>query len=82
MIQLTQHRERGGCRGYSTFEERSDDIAELKRQGFDHFTLYRDAEAEIALSYGVCDPKPWNGPKIPKFQHGWMVGHPGYDSMH
>lgn len=52
MVQLTPHRELGGCRGYDSVEEREADIRKLMEKGFDHFTTYRDSAAPIALSYG------------------------------
>jgi hypothetical protein len=52
MLQITQHTDRGGNRGYDTTQERDEDIAALREQGFDHFTTYRDTQASIALMYG------------------------------
>jgi hypothetical protein len=56
MIQITEHRELGGCRGYDSVEERDADILALRAEGYDHFVTYRDTQAEVALSYGKCFP--------------------------
>lgn len=79
MIQITRHNERGGNRGYDSVEERDTDIERLRTQGFNHFVMYHDTQAEIALLYSKVEKsvasstmeRPWS----PK------PGNRGYDLL-
>jgi len=42
-------------RGYRTAADRKRAIAQLKRQGFDHFVEYRDTQAPVALCFARSD---------------------------
>lgn len=39
-------------RGYSSLANRKRAIAALRKQGWNHFTCYKDTKAEFALQFG------------------------------
>lgn len=82
MIQLTPHRELGGCRGYDSVVERDTDIEKLKEEGFDHFTTYCDTNAPIALCYGKRVISDIDPEKARENRH-WSPkpGNRGYDLL-
>lgn len=80
MIQITEHSDRGGNRGYDSVEEREEDVKRLQEEGFDHFVHYRDSQASITLAYGKRD-RSRERPLITRRPWQPKPGDRGYDLL-